>query len=95
MDDLTTDEHIERLYSRISDLTEKIERMITAFLGNDQYGSRGWKHRIAENEQQIERAKQERQEMKDMVNKLVWWTAGAAAVATAIVNIAISIWVSG
>lgn len=95
MENLSTDEHIERLYDRISDLSETIERMVTAFLGNDQYGSRGWKHRIAENEQQIDRAKQERQEIKNMVNKIVWWTAGAAAAATAIVNIVISIWVSG
>lgn len=53
MEDLDTDEHIERLYERISEMSETLQKMLTAFLGSDTYGSRGYRHRIESNEESI------------------------------------------
>ena len=53
-DNLTTEEHIKRLYEQIEQTTKTMHKMLTAFLGSQEYGTRGYRHRIEQNEEAID-----------------------------------------
>ena len=61
-------------------LRKDVKDIKNALLGSDTYGQKGIVQRLSDVEREVD-------QLKDFKSKIVYWTAGAAALATGIVNV--------
>lgn len=77
-------------------LRSDVKEILAAIEGNPKLGHRGIVQRIEDAESEIDIARRERasnrREFDRFKYKIIYWTAGAAAAATAIINVIIAVW---
>jgi hypothetical protein len=83
---ITLENSVSKIEQRLNDVegytkqtSESVKRIETAILGDEEFGQKGFKHRIEDVEGDVET-------LKDFKKKIIYWAAGAAGGATGIVQ---------
>jgi hypothetical protein len=74
--------------TQFNSLRRDVKEIKNALLGNSEFGQKGYLHRLEKVEDEQDSMKNEIEELHDFKQQLIWWTAGAAAVATLVIQVA-------